>query len=54
MAFDTDSQAALAALIDYAKQAGADASEAIFEVELFDQRLTEVSVVVDNEDGRFA
>lgn len=28
MAFDTDSTAALAALIDYAKQAGADASEA--------------------------
>ena len=28
MAFDTDSHAALAALIDYAKQAGADASEA--------------------------
>jgi PmbA protein len=28
MAFDTDSQAALAALLDYAKKAGADASEA--------------------------
>src|SRR6185503_12696249 len=28
MAFDADSQAALAALIDYAKKAGADASEA--------------------------
>ena len=28
MAFDADSHAALAALIDYAKQAGADASEA--------------------------
>jgi PmbA protein len=28
MAFDTDSQAALAALLDYAKRAGADASEA--------------------------
>jgi PmbA protein len=30
MAFDSQSQAALAALIDYAKQAGADASEASF------------------------
>jgi len=32
MAFDADSHAALAALIDYAKQAGADASEASFAV----------------------
>lgn len=30
MAFDTDSQAALSALIDYARQAGADASEASY------------------------
>ncbi|HRO03825.1 MAG TPA: DNA gyrase modulator, partial [Terricaulis sp.] len=30
MAFDTDSQAALTALIDYARKAGADASEASY------------------------
>src|SRR5262245_13034890 len=30
MAFDTESHAALAALIDYAKQAGADVSEASY------------------------
>jgi PmbA protein len=32
MAFDADSHAALAALIDYAKQSGADGSEASFAV----------------------
>ena len=33
---------------------GADGAEALLQLELLDQRLTEVGVVVDDQDGRFA